>query len=260
MQTLPGLLTITWKVKGLQHGPLTCSLSVLLRPLRVVVLQRHRWNHHRPEAARALALGRGGRRRSHHGGQRWKVVVVKVMISAAAAGGGRRVGRGGAFHGVAATFLFLILGHAEDNNSQRQVCRAEMEISDPNPHLLALLHGDPEGLDWTDLEVRELVLRLLSGLLREHTLTIDTAAFPHASHTHSFLHLLGHRAALALAFDDTAGHWVATGVPQLLYGHVRSDDAASKCRRVGKREGVTQTRRLNGSPRVVDVTIGATYA
>lgn len=57
-------------------------------------------------------------------------------------------------------------------------------------HLLGLLHGDREGLDWTDLEVRELVLRLLSGLLREHTLTMETAVLRHTSHTHSFLHLL----------------------------------------------------------------------
>lgn len=52
------------------------------------------------------------------------------------------------------------------------------------------MHGDREGLDCTDLEVSELVLRLLSGLLREHTLTMETAVLRHTSHTHSFLHLL----------------------------------------------------------------------
>lgn len=120
---------ITWKMKGFQNGRarLTCSLSVFLCPLRVVVLQRHWWNHHCPDAAHALALGRGGRRRCHRGGQRWKVVVVKVMISTVAAGGGRRVGCGGAFHGVAATFLFLILGHAE-HNTTASVRRAELSV------------------------------------------------------------------------------------------------------------------------------------
>ena len=56
-------------------------------------------------------------------------------------------------------------------------------------YLLGLLHGETEGLDCSELEAKELVLRLLSGLLREHTLSMDTLVFLHASHTHSSLHL-----------------------------------------------------------------------
>lgn len=56
-------------------------------------------------------------------------------------------------------------------------------------HLLGLLHGEAEGLEWSELEAYELVLRLLSGLLREHTLSMDTLVFLHASHSHSALHL-----------------------------------------------------------------------
>lgn len=51
------------------------------------------------------------------------------------------------------------------------------------------MHGEREGLDWSELEAKEPVLRLLSGLLREHTLSIDTLVCLHASHTHSSLHL-----------------------------------------------------------------------
>lgn len=58
-----------------------------------------------------------------------------------------------------------------------------------NNHLLGPLHGETEGLDWTELEANELVLRLLSGLLREQTLSMDRLVFLHASHTHSSLHL-----------------------------------------------------------------------
>lgn len=80
---------------------------------------------------------------------------------------------------------------------RRANARAAAAPAGPNAHLLALLQGDAEGLDWTDLEVSELVLRLLSGLLREQTLTMETAASPHASHAHSFPHLPRHRTALA---------------------------------------------------------------
>lgn len=55
--------------------------------------------------------------------------------------------------------------------------------------LLGLLHGEREGLDWSELEAKELVLMLLSGLLREHTRSMDTLVFLHASHPHSALHL-----------------------------------------------------------------------
>lgn len=57
-------------------------------------------------------------------------------------------------------------------------------------YLLGLLHGDAEGLDCREFEANELVLRLLSGLLREHTLSMDTLVFLQASHPHSPLHLL----------------------------------------------------------------------
>ena len=46
-----------------------------------------------------------------------------------------------------------------------------------------------EGLDWGELEAEEPVLRLLSGLLKEQTLSMDTLVFLHASHAHSPLHL-----------------------------------------------------------------------
>jgi len=51
------------------------------------------------------------------------------------------------------------------------------------------LQGEREGLDWGELETEESVLRLLSGLLKEHTLSMDTLVFLHASHEHSPLHL-----------------------------------------------------------------------
>lgn len=51
------------------------------------------------------------------------------------------------------------------------------------------MHGETEGLDCSELEAKELVLRLLSGLLSEHTLSMDTLVFLHASHAHSALHL-----------------------------------------------------------------------
>lgn len=54
---------------------------------------------------------------------------------------------------------------------------------------MGLLHGETEGLDCSELEAKELVLRLLSGLLSEHTLSMDTLVFLHASHAHSALHL-----------------------------------------------------------------------
>ena len=46
-----------------------------------------------------------------------------------------------------------------------------------------------EGLDWGELETEESVLRLLSGLLKEQTLSMDTLVFLHASHAHAALHL-----------------------------------------------------------------------
>lgn len=63
------------------------------------------------------------------------------------------------------------------------------DTSHSGGYLLGLLHGETEGLDWSELDAKELVLRLLSGLLREHTLSMDTVVFLHASHTHSSLHL-----------------------------------------------------------------------
>lgn len=61
--------------------------------------------------------------------------------------------------------------------------------AEDDDYLLGLLHGETEGLDCSELEAKELVLRLLSGLLSEHTLSMDTLVFLHASHAHSALHL-----------------------------------------------------------------------
>lgn len=62
-------------------------------------------------------------------------------------------------------------------------------LTETTGYLLGLLHGETEGLDCSELEAKELVLRLLSGLLSEHTLSMDRLVFLHASHTHSALHL-----------------------------------------------------------------------
>lgn len=72
------------------------------------------------------------------------------------------------------------------------------ENTSTDNYLLGLLHGETEGLDWSELDAKELVLRLLSGLLREHTLSIDTLVFLQASHTHSSLHLQTEKCRLAL--------------------------------------------------------------
>lgn len=77
-------------------------------------------------------------------------------------------------------FIILLL-HEEPKEAK---IKEKEIIHQTNEYLLGLLHGETDGLDW-----RELVLRLLSGLLREHTLSMDTVVFLHASHTHSSLHL-----------------------------------------------------------------------
>ncbi|TNN73953.1 hypothetical protein EYF80_015773 [Liparis tanakae] len=118
----------------------------------VVVLHSHRRDHHRPDAAGAPARRRGGRQqRRHHGGQGRAVVAVAVEVTVGAV----------------------------------------VEPLPRTPDLLGLLHGEREGLDWSELEAKELVLMLLSGLLREHTRSMDTLVFLHASHAHSALHLRG---------------------------------------------------------------------
>lgn len=69
------------------------------------------------------------------------------------------------------------------------VCNFGVRTPEEGDYLLGLLHGETEGLDCSELEAKELVLRLLSGLLSEHTLSMDTLVLVHASHTHSALHL-----------------------------------------------------------------------
>lgn len=170
-----------------------------------MVVVGHRGDHHGPHAAKALALCCGRRRWRHHGGERREVAVVKVTVGVVATGGSRSVRGRGAFHSVATAFLSLVLRHAGERGGGglgSGLGGGRDPPSHRRGHLLGLLHGDREGLDWTDLEVRELVLRLLSGLLREHTLTMETAVLRHTSHTHSFLHLLKNTGQ-----SDLVPHW-----------------------------------------------------